>query len=942
MIQIKMRQLFLSLIILFTVNGFAFSQQLEAPKKLEKGTLDNGLTYYIYPNPKPKGEAVYRLFIKSGSVFEKDDQRGLAHFLEHMAFNGTTHFPGNALTAFLESKGAKFGADLNAHTSMNETVYKLQLPSSDQAFVDSTIMILADWAGGLLLDSTEVEDERGVILSEWLLSVGPEYDAKNAFLLELLNDSRYSERLTIGDTAVIKNFPLSDLRNYYESWYDPSFMAVAVVGDVKPGKVKRSIKKYFGDLKSVHNGDLPSYSIPDYDDVDVKIVGHESLKGVELNVLQLLDKPVPVTSEKEYPAYLQRSLLNRLIKARFSELSYADPAYSSASYGYSSFINTKGILYGSVELTPTKIREGIIDFAEASEQLFQYGFTAPEIEKAKRVYISSLKRRAESKELARSRLLMDEIYSEFYVGNKIVTAKDEYKLAEKYIDAIDSLKLLNQLQLLRKPKKTHYLITAFDDVKDEIPQGEMLIAIFDSVRTSDIQPYKKDVEMPEELLPQMPTAGKVLKTKHLPEIDAEQLFLSNGAVVTFMSSDRSPDDVVLSGFRKGGLYALDSTDYVTGLYAGSVVGMSGAGDFSRESLNLYTAGKSASMRFLVAKTRAGVVGGSNMEDIELMFQLLYLRWHYPRVDSLTFDQLKRKAIEEFQTKNKTSETQYYRDLNFLVNGNNYTTREVSDKDLEEQLQLERVLPVYNKQFGSANGFHFVIVGDCSLKEIKPYIEQYIASLPGPSVSHAYKYNYPENVSADTSMVENVGDNAKSVVSLIFQSNKGVNSYNEADFINDITVELVRGRLLEVLREKMGMVYTVGVRISQTQYPSPRRRATISFSCKPEDVDTLINTTIEQLQEMAENPASMKGKLADVKQNELKDFELNKQRNTYWSGAIRNSIFNNDQDWDYLVNVDRLVEELPASRISKNIDECFLQIPVIKSVLNPKESKDKHE
>lgn len=931
-----MKQIFLTILVVFVFNSVTFSQKLQAPKQLERGMLPNGLTYYIYPNQKPRGEAVYRLFIKSGSVFESEEQRGLAHFLEHMAFNGTNHFPGNELRAFLESKGAKFGADLNAHTSMKETVYKLQLPSSDQAFVDSTIMILADWAGGLLLDSTEVEDERGVILSEWLLSVGPEYDAQNAFLLELLNDSRYSRRLTIGDTAVIKNFPLQDLRDYYENWYDPSVMAVAVVGDVNPRKVKRAIKKYFGDLNSTRNGNLPDYSIPDYDSVEVKIVSHESLKGVELNLIQLLDKPAPVTSEVEYPAYLQRTLLNRLIKARFAELSFTDPAYKKASYSYSSFINTKGILYGSVELTPTKIRAGIVDFSSDVEQMFRFGFTAAEIEKARRVYISSLRRRANSKEPLPSRTLMDEIYNEFYEGNGIVSARAEYNLAQKYISEIDSVTLLTQLRLLREPGKTHYLITTFDEVKGEIPQGKMLLAIFDSIRTSNILPYQKHVEMPEELLAQKPTPGKINDTQYLPEIDAYSLLLSNGAKVIFKSSDCSPGDLVLSGFRKGGLYALDSIDYVTGLYAARIAGMSGAGDFSRESLNLFTAGKSASMRFLVANTRAGVSGASSIEDMELMFQLLYLKWKFPRVDANVFDQVKRKSIEAFQTRNETPATRFYRNLNYLVNGENYTTREVNDEMLQKQLQLKRILPVYNAQFGSAQAFHFVLVGDCSLKQIKPYIEQYIGGLPGDMVQQTYQYKYPESVKNDTELVQHVGDNAKAVVSLIFQSDEIENSYNQANFCNSITTEIIRGRLLEVLREKMGMIYSVSVKMSQTQYPSPRQRATISFSCKPEDVDTLIDATLVELKNIANYPQNMEEQLADVKQNQLKEWRLKKQRNTYWSGAIRNCVFNNDCDWNYLVNVDSLLEQFTANEVSRNIRSGFLQMPMIKSVLFPKD------
>ncbi|RIJ50478.1 insulinase family protein [Maribellus luteus] len=938
-----MRNFILLFIILLVSSVFSSAQELKPPKKLVKGTLDNGLTYYIYPNKKPEGEAVYRLFIKSGSLFETEEQRGLAHFLEHMAFNGTRHFPGNSLTAFLESKGAKFGADLNAHTSMNETVYKLQLPSTDPAFVDSTIMILADWAGGLLLDSTEVEDERGVILSEWLLKVGPKYEAQNAFLLELLNNSRYSRRLTIGDTAVIKNFPLEDLQAYYQKWYDPSIMAVAVAGDVDVAKVKKSIKKYFSHMSSSLNGVLPKHPISDYDKVEVKTVSHESLDGVELNVIQLLEQPVAVTTEKEYPAYLQRTLLNQLIKARFAERSFSNPAYKDASYSYSSFLNTKGALLGSVELTPTKIKAGIIDFASASEQMFRYGFTSGEIRKAKTIYINGLKRKAESKKPSLSSALVNEIYSEFYVGNKIVSAKDEYKLALKYIDAIDSLKLCNQLQHLHTPHKTHYLITTFDKAKDEIPSETALISIFDSIRTSNIQPYQYAVEMPESLLPKEPLAGKIVKTKRLEEIDADQLTLSNGAVVTFKSSSLSPDDILLSAFRKGGLYALDSVDYVSGLYTGSIVGLSGAGDFSRQELSRYLAGSSVSSRFIIEKSRVGIGAKSNIEDLELLFQLLYLKWTSPRIDTAIFEQTKSKAIETYQTRNETPTTRFYEDFSLLLNGDNYTTRTVTDTRLEKELQLNRILPLFQSHYNSAQGFHFVFVGDCSLKEIKPYIEKYIGSLPGDTPeNNGYQYTYSETVANDTSLIQNVGDNAKSTVSLMFQSNKKIDDYNHTQLLNDMTEEIVRARLLEVLREKMGMIYSVGVQMSQTKHPSDLRRTSIRFSCKPEDVDTLIATTMEQLKLLAQNPENLGLKLADVKQNQLKDWQLDKQRITYWSGGIRNKLFNNENSWEYLTGFDRIIEQITVDSISENIQRELLQVPMVKAVLNPAPTPDNNE
>ena len=318
--------IFIGLLLSPVVYGQS-SEFLQYDKNLIVRKLDNGLTYYIYPNTNPKGEAVYRLFVKAGSVMEKENQRGLAHFLEHMAFNGSYHFPSDGMVRFLESKGAKFGKDLNAHTSFNETVYKLQLPSSNPQMVDSTLTILADWAGGLSIDSMQVEKERGVILSEWLSKRDAKRDSDTAFLLELLNSSHYSERMTIGDTAVIRNCKREDILDYYQTWYHPSLMAVAVVGDINPEQVETLIKEKFGKLSSLASPIWKQCHIPVYKKEAVKILTNESLKTIELDMIQLLPLSKPVQTAKDYKAYLTRTLLNRLFKMRMNAWAFENPSY---------------------------------------------------------------------------------------------------------------------------------------------------------------------------------------------------------------------------------------------------------------------------------------------------------------------------------------------------------------------------------------------------------------------------------------------------------------------------------------------------------------------------------------------------------------------------------------------------------------------------------------
>lgn len=910
--------------------------ELRPNPKLIKGKLDNGLTYYIYPNDYPKGEAVYRLFIKSGSVFEEENQRGLAHFLEHMAFNGTRHFPGESMVKFLESKGAKFGKDLNAHTSFNETVYKLQLPSSDIHMVDSTLMILADWADGLLLDSLEIEKERGVILSEWLSKTGPEYDVQNAFLLELLNGSQYVHRLTIGDTAIIRHFPHERLHNYYETWYHPTLMAVAISGDIDADTVEKIIHERFGKMNAPIKPKVKDYRIPDYSEEKIIKVIHPSLKKIEFNFIQLCPKPSAVKKEKDFLAFLQRALLNRLIKVRLNALAFENPSYKDASAALSSFINTKGVLMASVELVSGKIEVGIQEFATQLEQMYRYGFTSSEIEKVKKVFLRDALRRAESKSPVASLSYMDEIYSDFYQGNIILTPAEEYRIIQKYIGRVDSVSLVKLMKDVRKPHRTHYFLSAFDKASSELPTEEELLSMLARIRSNDITRYEKIIDVPDALISELPVSGTIEVDDTIPEIGARSIILSNGARVIFKRTTVDKDRIMLTGFRKGGLYALDSVDYVTGLFAGSIVPVSGAGDFSRDALSQYLAGNSASLRFLIDKTRTGVAGSAEKRDIQTLFELLYLKWTQPRLDKSVYEQVKDKSIESYLTGNKTDTDKYYRDLSDLMQGHSYVRREITDTLINSELKEERVLPVFNQCFGSAKGYTFIITGNCTFSEIKSFVLRYIGGLPEGISTMDYVYKGGSIPQKNIEFTRKVGDSPKALVSLIFQQDTLSEQLRSFNLKSDIVKAIIRTKLLAELREKMGMVYSVSVSIGATQYPALLSRETIGFSCEPENGSALIAATISQLQKLAFDSLAFETEWANVKQNLIKENDIQMQKNSFWSGCIRNTVYNGDPDWDYITRYEDIIHSVTAKEIMGYIRRCFLESPVIKAVLYPKE------
>lgn len=449
-------------------SSFALAQKIPYDSRLIVGKLDNGLTYYVYPTENPKGMAIYRLFVKSGSVAENENQRGLAHFLEHLAFNGTRHFPSNSIVSFLEAYGAKFGHDINAHTSFCETVYKLQLPTASSSLADSALTIIADWASALTLDPSEVEKERGVILSERLARATEEQKMSTALVDEILNNSVYSRRMTIGDSAVIATASPALIADYYHRWYQPQMMAVAVVGDIDPNEIVKTINIKLGKLPKGTSKVKPIPRIPQYEEDMARIRTWEKCKETTIDIIQLVNTPKAINTEKSYKDYIIRKLINRMSESRFNSLSFSDPAYDSGKMEYSELLGATGVNISSAKLIKGKMAEGLRQFMSHRKQIQEYGFTSNEINKARTSILSNLKNRASANRQRASSEVIDEIYSDYYRNNRYTSTAKEFELAQKYLSKIDSVDVIKSIRKLSGKAHTHYLLRGDNEVLNEI------------------------------------------------------------------------------------------------------------------------------------------------------------------------------------------------------------------------------------------------------------------------------------------------------------------------------------------------------------------------------------------------------------------------------------------------------------------------------------------
>ena len=928
-----MKHLFTILILLASLSLQAREKPLPQRDSLRYGKLKNGLTYYILPNRYPEGEAVYRLFVKAGSLYEEDRQRGLAHFLEHLAFNGTEHFPEDGMVKVLERYGASFGKDLNAHTSYGETVYKLQLPTAPEALVDTTLLILRDWARGLSIDSLQVEKERGVILSERLQRRKAGQAASDAFLEEVLGDSRYALRRTIGDTLVIQNCTVKDIRDFYECWYRPSLMAVAVVGDVDPDAMEARIKALFSDMPKVKRPKPRQYGISPYEDFAARVVFDSTLTDIKLDIMQKAPARTPVASEKDFRPYLVRTMANRLAKQRLARLSFDGKDYKDVSLGVSGLLGAVEVADLSVQLQKGKVASGIEQALAAARQILDYGFTATEIEQVRRSLLSAYRNRTNPKYRTSSSALMEEVYNAFYLGDALLSPRTEYELMEKYLPTVDSLTLVSCLHEIYSRAPFHAMLRAPASLRDECGGDAWLDSLVRSSFAIPAEAYGFALEIPSELCA-APVPGSIVSETRHPELDLVDWQLSNGARALYRRSGLSRNKISLSGSRAGGFAALDSADYYNGIFADRIIPGSGAGDFSRDALRFFMSGNSASALFIGAPGRTGILCSAVDEDIESMFKLFYLRWTRPRLDEDYARLMIQKSVESYRSKEPDPQADFSRELGYLLSGSNYTNAELTDSLILSQVRPDRLLPVFNQLYGSADGYTFVLTADADESVVRPYVEQYLAALPGgPARTERLA---PDRVvpRRDTSLIRHTSKTERTMVSLIFQ---GTDSPGLSVVENQMELGAVkavlRTALMKRLREDMGKVYSVGVSSSAAKYPSYIERTSIQFSCKGEDASLLAGESLRVVRELVDDPSSFAQTLADVKANLKKDHSLDLQKSSWYASYIRDSIYYGEEDWSLPGRYSELVDGLDPERIAARIGSILAE-PMVTAILYP--------
>ena len=817
--------------------------------EVRRGTLGNGLTYYIKVNRAPLERIQLRLAVRAGSVLEQESERGLAHYLEHMAFNGTASFAGNEIIDYLESIGSAFVRDVNAYTSFDETVYKLDVPA-DPEVVATAFDILSEWAYAITLDPDEVELERGVVLEEWRLGRGADQRIRDQQFPVLFGDSQYSVRLPIGLQEVIETASADDLRGFYERWYRPDLMAFVAVGDLDPDEMEALIREHFApapegaaDFPRAYRTEAPTdrtlFPVPPHPDLRVNVA-----TDPEENLTQLwIYHKVPAEVGHDRAAY-RRLLVDRLfagmINARLYERGReADPPFLAAGSGRSLLVGDAATLYMAAYLDKDRIPRGLDTLLEEMQRVVQHGFTATELEREK----ANMLREAESaqqRDQRHSEEVADEYLRHFLHGELVPGVDAEYALQQEMLPEIT----VEEVNRTAEPWRGIYNAVVLLSGPDGIPSGRdteaELIAKVTGAATLAVAAYD-DAASDAPLLAEIPEPGTIVDWKHISTIGAEQLTLSNGVTVIAMLTDPKRDDrVFLHATSPGGTSLVEDGYYVAADTADLLVSYSGAGEHDAVSLKKLLAGNTASLSPYIHELFEGFEGESSLEDIETLFQLVTLYATAPRFDTDDYESfassLRSQAENRLLQPDKVLDDSY----RSAISQDHFRTRPFTQELLEE-LSLERSTAVYHDRFGDFGDFTFIIIGPFEWEELFRLIETYLGSLPAAGRVETWRDVGIDPPAGVEQRIVRQGIDERSMTQIAFAGDMDWSPEASMELL--ALGEMLQIRLRERLREELGGTYSVSVGASGSALPDPEYRITVRFSSDPERADELFEQVL---------------------------------------------------------------------------------------------------
>ena len=913
----------------------AFAQQMPpvpVDPNVRIGKLENGLTYYIRHNALPEKQADFYIAQKVGSILEEDNQRGLAHFLEHMCFNGTTNYPGNLLREYLETIGVKFGANLNAYTSIDETVYNISnVPVARETVVDSCLLILHDWANDLTLDNEEIDKERKVIHEEWRTRTGAMMRMYEKVFPIIYKDSKYAYRLPIGTMEVVDNFPYQALKDYYEKWYRPDQQGIIVVGDIDVDKVEEKIKKMFSPIEMPENAaERVYYPVADNDE---PIIALAKDKEQQVPIIYLFHKhDVVPNDQKNSMPYLAMnymiSMIGNMLNARLDELTQKpQPPFIQAFAEDGNYLvaKTKGAFIG----VAVAKEDGILTSTEALmteiERVRQFGFTASEYARAKADYLRALESAYNEKDKMRNSQYVQEYVRNFIDNEPIPGIENEYAIMNQIVPSIP-VEAINQVVKQIIGEKNMVLSVFCPDKEGmKYPTDAELKGVIDKVRNAKIEAYVDKVS-DEPLMKETPAGGKVVKTEAGP-FDSKVLTLSNRVKVVLKKTDFKADEVRMQAFSTGGNSMFDDKDAVQFKLMNQVVGLGGLGNFNAVDLDKVLAGKMASASAYVNSLTEGISGSCSPKDMETMLQLTYLRFTAPRMDQDAFASFISRNKAALANAEADPNTAFSDSINVALYNRHPRALPVKAETLDK-IDYNKVMELYKDRFADASDFTFIMVGNIDEATAIPLIEKYLGSLPSLKRNEKFrdvtpdirKGRYENNFTREM-------ETAKSSVLMVAS---GKCKYTQ----KNVVMMSMLGQLLNILytqtvREEAGGTYGVSCSGSISKYPEAEGVFQIYFDTDPQRRPQMVELIDKGINDfIAQGPKA--DDLNKVKEYMLKTYQQNQKENSYWMGILNGMLW---EGIDMNTGYENTVNGVTISDLKKFAKDFFKQGNMIEVSMN---------
>lgn len=901
-----MKKVLSSFAVIFLMSSNVFAQNIPMDPSVRTGTLSNGMKYYIKKNTLPEKKVDFRLAINAGSILEDENQRGLAHFMEHMNFNGTKNFPDNKLVDFLQSIGVKFGQHLNAYTSFDETVYMLPVPLDKPGNLDAGLKVMEDWAFNATLSDEQINKERGVVLEELRLGLGPDKRMADKYLPKLLYNSQYANRLPIGKKDILENFKPDVIRKFHQDWYRPDLMAIVVVGDINVDEVEKKIKDNFSQYKNPSSPrERKSFDLPNHKETLVAI---ETDPDATNSTVQFIMKDAeaykPDVTIEQYNQSIVEGLSTTMLNNRLKELiNSTNPPFTFGSvYHGGTYARSKEAFQGFAMVKEGNQLNALKVLLEEVERAKRFGFTQSELDRAKSQMLSNLERSYNNRDKTESDMLVDEYVRNFLEQEPMPGIAWEYEDTKSFLPTVTLAQTNEVIKKMVKDDSRVIVITGPKKDNVSMPTEAMVLNTFETVKMADLKPYEEKATI-KNLVKPFKSEGKIAKTETDAKLGTTTWTLSNGAKVTFKKTDFKDDEIVFTARSLGGSSLIPDADFNKTQFAFSALSEAAVGGFSKADLTNYLAGKQVNVNPMVGNLFEGISGRTTQKDLGTAMELMYAYFTSLNYNPAAFNAYKDK--QSAMLNNLLSNPQAYFSNEHAKFMNQKNPRFIGLFPMEKDwanTDYKKAYDIYKEKFANAGNFQFYFVGNIDEAKFKNEVLQYIASLPTSGKTTAFKDTGYRQMTGEYTKVYKKGKDPKSMVTISYS---GEAPYNEKEALALSALgEVATIKVIEKLREDESGIYGGGARGGMSKVPYSNYNFSISFPCGPENAEKLTKSAIAELQKLIDKGPEQKD-LDKYKEGEYNDNKTELKDNMYWMNAMAKNQLDGSDKYDILNYQDKV-------------------------------------